>query len=95
MEKALEVYLHSKQNDAMDNEKIILSLSDKNYWGSYISIIYTVSSLDENSDISKLEQFYISDIYLDCKGAKQERFFKVHKSREDRPERFSLSQWKN
>ena len=33
MEKALEVYLHSKQNDAMDNENIILSLSDKNYWG--------------------------------------------------------------
>ena len=30
------------------------------------SIIYTVSS----SDISKLEQFHISDIYLDCKGAK-------------------------
>ena len=31
MEKASEVYLHSKQNDAMDNEKIILSLSDKNF----------------------------------------------------------------
>ena len=29
MEKASEVYLHSKQNDAMDNENIILSLSDK------------------------------------------------------------------
>ena len=34
------------------------------------SIIYTVSSLDKTSDISKLEQFHISDIYLDCKGAK-------------------------
>ena len=33
MEKASEVYFHSKQNDAMDNENIILSLSDKNYWG--------------------------------------------------------------
>ena len=32
--------------------------------------IHTVSSLDETSDISKLEQFHISDIYLDCKGAK-------------------------
>ena len=32
--------------------------------------ILTVSSLDETSDISKLEQFHISDIYLDCKGAK-------------------------
>ena len=29
MEKTSEVYLHSKQNDAMDNENIILSLSDK------------------------------------------------------------------
>ena len=29
MEKASEVYLHSKQNDAMDNENIILSLSEK------------------------------------------------------------------
>ena len=29
MEKASEVYLHSKRNDAMDNENIILSLSDK------------------------------------------------------------------
>ena len=34
------------------------------------SIVYTVSSLDKTSDISKLEQFHISDIYLDCKGAK-------------------------
>ena len=34
------------------------------------SIIYTVSSLDKTLDISKLEQFHISDIYLDCKGAK-------------------------
>ena len=33
--------------------------------------------------------------WLDCKGAKQERFFKVNKSREDRPDPFSLSQWKN
>ena len=56
------------------------------------NIIYTVSSLDETSDISKLEQFHISDIFLDCKGAKQERFFKVHKGREDRLEPFSLSQ---
>ena len=56
------------------------------------SIIFTVSSLRETSDISKREQFHISDIYLDCKGAKQERFLK---SREDRPEPFSLSQWKN
>ena len=56
------------------------------------SIIFTVSSLDETSDISKREQFHISDIYLDCKEAKQERFLK---SREDRPEPFSLSQWKN
>jgi len=29
MEKASEVYLHSKRNDAMDNENIILSLSEK------------------------------------------------------------------
>ena len=50
------------------------------------SIIYTLSSFEETSDISKLEQFHISDIYLDCKGVKQERFFKVHKSREDRLE---------
>jgi hypothetical protein len=56
------------------------------------SIIFTVSSLDETSDISKREQFHISDIYLDCKEKKQERFLK---SREDRPEPFSLSQWKN
>ena len=56
------------------------------------SIIFTVSSLDETSDISKREQFHISDIYLDCKETKQERFLK---SREDRPEPFSLSQWKN
>ena len=56
------------------------------------SIIFTVSSLGETSDISKWEQFHISDIYLDCKEAKQERFLK---SREDRPEPFSLSQWKN
>ena len=34
------------------------------------SIIYTLSSFEETSDISKLEQFHISDIYLDCKGAK-------------------------
>ena len=32
--------------------------------------LFTVSSLDKTSDISKLEQFHISDIYLDCKGAK-------------------------
>ena len=56
------------------------------------SIIFTVSSLDETSDISKREQFHISDIYLDCKEAKQERFLK---SREDRPEPLSLSQWKD
>ena len=56
------------------------------------SITFTVSSLDETSDISKRVQFHISEIYLDCKGAKQERFLK---SREDRPEPFSLSQWKN
>ena len=56
------------------------------------SIIFTVSSLGETSDISKWEQFHISDIYLDCKEAKQERFLK---SREDRPDPFSLSQWKN
>ena len=29
MEKASEVYLHSKRNDAMDNENIILSLSQR------------------------------------------------------------------
>ena len=29
-----------------------------------------MSSLDKTSDISKLEQFHISDIYLDCKGTK-------------------------
>ena len=32
--------------------------------------------VDETSDVSKLEQFSISDNYLDCKGAKQERFSK-------------------
>ena len=95
MEKASEVYLHSKRNDAMGNENIILSLSDKIIEGVNLrktSIIFTVSSLDETSDISKREQFHISDIYLDCKEAKQER---ILKSREDRPEPFSLSQWKN
>ena len=43
------------------------------------SIIYTLSSFEETSDISKLEQFHISDIYLDCKGVKQERFLKFIK----------------
>ena len=32
--------------------------------------------MDETSDVSKLEQFGISVSYLDCKGAKQERFLK-------------------
>ena len=57
------------------NNKMIEILSyqflKKKYWGSYISII-----VDETSDVSKLEQFSISDNYLDCKGAKQERFSK-------------------
>ena len=96
MEKASEVYLHSKRNDAMDNENIILSLSDKIIEGFKSKenqhYFFTVSSLDETSDISKREQFHISEIYLDWKGAKQERFLK---SREDRPEPFSFSQWKN
>ena len=57
----------------MDNENIILSLSDKIFRVLNLrktSIIYTLSSFEETSDISKLEQFHISDIYLDCKGAK-------------------------
>ena len=40
--------------------------------------------MDETSDVSKLEQFGISVSYLDCKGAKQERFLKFHISKEDR-----------
>ena len=81
--------IQPKRNDVVDNENIILSLSDKIFRVLNLrktSIIYTLSSFEETSDISKLEQFHISDIYLDCKGVKQERFFKVHKSREDRLE---------
>ena len=73
MEKASEVYLHSKRNDAMDNENIILSLCDK--------IIEGVKS-EEN-------QHYFYSIFF---GQKEKRFLK---SREDRPEPFSLSQWKD
>ena len=61
----------SIENRQQNYWNIILSISEKKYWGSYISII-----VDETSDVSKLEQFSISDNYLDCKGAKQERFSK-------------------
>ena len=61
----------SIENKQQNDWNIILSISEKKYWGSYISII-----VDETSDVSKLEQFSISVSYLDFKGAKQERFLK-------------------